>query len=483
MKRIVQFCLAAILAVFVFSCYEEEFTTNPDIKLEFSTDTISFDTVFTTIGSTTKYFKVKNPAGKAITISNIYLAGGESSPFRLSINGAKSNEDSNVELYGGDSLFVFVEVTIDPTGQNLPMVVHDSIVFNVNGNSQDVDLIAFGQDFHLFNGAVIKSQHWTNDKPYLIYNNAVVDSLGTLTIDPGCRVYFHNRSSLFVKGTLNVNGTYEEPVSFLGDRREEEYSNVPGQWGYYVEYENGSTYVFGGLHFLVGSRDNTIDYAIIRNANKGIQVDSLGASDNPVLTLTNIRIENMSLNCLDARTTFIKASNCIFANSGSYTVALRFGGDYEFNHCTVANYYTSNTRTDPALFFKNYYKYDKKTYSFEIEANFNNCIIYGNGNNEVSYDIVESSPFNTQFNTCLLNTYLNSNENNLVFTNSLLNEDPLFKDSYEYDFALDSLSPAINIGDVNIANLYPLDLNKNSRLSDKGPDLGALEWIPVTSDK
>jgi hypothetical protein len=352
MKRIIQFILAIVFGVFVFSCYEEDFTTDSSVRLEFSTDTISFDTIFTTIGSTTKYFKVKNPAGKAINISNIYLAGGESSPFRLSINGVESNEDSNVELYGGDSLFVFVEVTIDPTGQNLPMVVHDSIVFNVNGNSQDVDLIAFGQDFHLFNGAVIKSQHWTNDKPYLVYNNAVVDSLETLTIDPGCRVYFHNRSSLFVKGTLNVNGSFEEPVSFLGDRREEEYSNVPGQWGYYVEYDNGSMYVFGGLHFLVGSRDNTIDYAIIRNANKGIQVDSLGASDNPVLTLTNTRIENMSLNCLDARTTFIKASNCIFANSGSYTVALRFGGDYEFNHCTIANYYTSSTKKPTVLRLK-----------------------------------------------------------------------------------------------------------------------------------
>lgn len=483
MKRIVQLILAVILGVFVFSCYEEEFTTNSSIKLEFSTDTISFDTVFTTMGSTTQFFKVKNPASKAINIANIYLAGGETSPFRLSINGVNSSEESNVELYGGDSLYIFVEVTIDPTGRDLPMVVHDSIVFNVNGNLQDVDLIAFGQDFHLFNGAVIESQHWINDKPYLVYNNTIVDSLETLTIDPGCRIYFHNNSSLFIKGTLNVNGTFEEPVSFLGDRLEEAYTNVPGQWGYYVEYEDGSTYVYGGLHFLVGSKDNTINYAIIKNANKGIQVDSLGASDNPVLTLTNTRVENMTLNCLDARTTFIAASNCIFANSGSYSVALRFGGNYEFNHCTVANYYTRGTRTVPALFFKNYYKYDKKIYSFEIEANFNNCIIYGNGSNEVSYEIVESSAFNAQFKACLLNANVNSIENDMVFVNSLFNEDPLFVDTYEYNFAVDSLSPAKDIGDVNVASNFPFDLNRNSRLADKGPDLGALEWIPVTSDK
>ncbi|QGY44578.1 hypothetical protein GM418_13165 [Maribellus comscasis] len=477
MKKAIHFIFVLLSGALIFSCNEEAITTSPNVKLEFSADTVSFDTVFTTIGSTTKSFRVKNPENNSVNISNIRLAGGDNSPFRLNINGVQTNNGDNFTIYGKDSMYIFVEVTVDPTGQDLPMVIHDSIVFNLNGNTQDVDLIAFGQDFHLFDGKTIKSQHWPNDKPYLIYNSVLVDSMETLTIDAGCRIHFHEGSSLFVHGTLLVNGTADEPVNFLGDRLEETYKNVPGQWGAYTTLSSGSIYVFGGLHFLAGSVNNHINHANIKNAEKGIQVDTLGASDNPVLTLQNSVIENMTLNCLDARTTFVKASNCIFANSGSYTVALRFGGHYEFNHNTIANYYTGSTRTVPALFLNNYYEIDEQTFGFDLDAEFNNCIVYGNVNNEVSYSIAESSPFIVNFNTCLLNTLLNTVENDMVFTNSLFNKDPLFEDPYDYNYAIDSLSPARDIGNSDIANLFPFDLNNNSRLADDGPDLGALEWV------
>ncbi len=476
MNRITQLILVVIAGTLIFSCNKEEFTNSPDAKLQFSTDTVSFDTVFTSIGSTTKYFKVRNPGKKAVNISDIYLTGGGNSPFRLNINGLEANEGSNIEIYGKDSIYIFVEVTIDPTGQDLPMVVHDSIVFKMNGNTQDVDLIAFGQDFHLLNGGAIKSQHWVNDKPYLVYSSVLVDSLETLTIGAGCRVHFIEGSSLFVKGTLKVDGTFEEPVTFEGNRLENAYTDVPGQWGAYTTLSNGSVYVYGGIHLLEGSAGNYIDYAIIKNAEKGIQVDTLGTPGGPVLTMQNTRVENMTLNCLDARSTYVKASNCIFANSGSYTVALRFGGDYEFNHCTVANYYTISTRTVPALFLSDYYVTDGQTYGFETNAGFNNCIIYGNRSNEVSYDIVDGVPFAVQFNNCLLKSSLSS-DTKLGFTNTIFNEKPLFEDAYGYNYAIDSLSPARDIGDVNVAALFPLDLNNNPRLADDGPDLGALEWV------
>ncbi len=483
MKKIIPFLFLVVFGFLIFSCQEDEFTTNPDVKLQFSSDTVSFDTIFTTIGSVTQLFKVKNPQRKSINISSISLAGGEESPFRLNINGTATDKSTNVVIEGRDSIFIFVEVTIDPTGQNLPMVVNDSVIFNLNGNTQDVNLIAFGQDFHLFNGETIESQHWLNDKPYLVYNSIIVDTDETLTIDPGCRVHFHKGSSLFVRGTLQVNGTNEEPVTFQGDRLDEDYASAPGQWGAYTTLNSGSIYVYGGLHFLAGSVDNSINHATIKNAEKGIQVDTLGIPGNPVLTLQNTRIENMTLNCLDARTTFVKASNCIFANSGSYTVALRYGGDYEFNHCTVANYYTSTTRTTPALFLNNYYEYDDDTYDFDFSASFSNCIIYGNMSNEISYNATTSKTFEGQFNTCLLNTYLDSSDDALTFSNCIFNENPLFADAYEHNYSIDSLSPARNIADVSVANLFPTDLNNNSRFTDEGPDLGALEWIPTEEEE
>jgi hypothetical protein len=49
----------------------------------------------------------------------------------------------------------------------------------------------------------------------------------------------------------------------------------------------------------------------------------------------------------------------------------------------------------------------------------------------------------------------------------------------ENNFAIDSLSPARNIGNIEIARLFPVDLDNQSRLDDEEPDSGALEWIPT----
>jgi len=283
---------------------------------------------------------------------------------------------------------------------------------------------------------------------------------------------------MFVKGTLNVKGTFEQPVKFLGDRLEKSYSDVPGQWGALTELSSGGIRVYGGIHFLVGSKDNILDWTVIKNANKGIQIDSMGFSENPVLNISNSKIENMTLNCMDARTTFLKASNCVFANSGSYTVALLFGGDYEFNHCTVANYFSVGTRKEPALVLNNYYEYNKITYSFNLNALFGNCIIYGNTTNEIVTDKGGSGSFLYSFKNCLVNTNLSSG-----FENSVFNKDPLFVDIPENNFAIDSLSPAKNMGNIEIARLFPVDLDNQSRLEDEGPDSGALEWIPTVKRK
>jgi hypothetical protein len=469
------FIFIVSIALFQYSCNREEFTFSPEARLEFSTDTLTFDTIFTTIGSVTKKFTVKNPNMQPVNISRITLAGRNTTPFRLNINGIMADEESDVSISGGDSLFIFVEVTIDPTGQNLPMVVHDSIVFTLNGNMQDVHLIAFGQDFHLFDGEVLKSQVWSNDKPYLIYNSVLVDSLETLSILEGSRIFFHKGSSMFVKGTLKVTGTVDAPIKFMGDRLEKIYADVPGQWGASAILENGGIYVYGGLHFLKGSIDNIIDWAIIKNADKGIQVDSLGASPNPVLTISNSRIENMSLNCLDARTTYVKASNTVFANSGSYTVALRYGGDYNFNHCTIANYFSFGTRREPAVVLNNYYEYKKVVYSFNFNSFFGNCIVDGIIDDEIFIDKDGDGIFNGVFKNNLLKTNIISGDGS---ENNVYNKDPRFVDIAINNFAIDSLSPARDIGDIDIARLFPFDLNNQSRLEDSKPDLGAYEWVP-----
>ena len=113
----------AILAACFFmaiSCRKDLDATDTMGELRFSTDTVTFDTVFTTIGSTTLSFKVYNPGKETIRISSISLAGGNDSFFRLNIDGEPVRQASNVDIPPDDSLFIFVAVTIDPTNSNNP---------------------------------------------------------------------------------------------------------------------------------------------------------------------------------------------------------------------------------------------------------------------------------------------------------------------------------------------------------------------------
>ncbi|MCK5169177.1 MAG: hypothetical protein KAQ75_04785, partial [Bacteroidales bacterium] len=92
-----------LIVQFFFSCEKEEFNTSVNASLVFSVDTILFDTVFTSIGSATQRFTVKNPYNKNLNISSIYLAGGESSPYRLNIDGYPAVRLENIELREKDS--------------------------------------------------------------------------------------------------------------------------------------------------------------------------------------------------------------------------------------------------------------------------------------------------------------------------------------------------------------------------------------------
>ena len=70
------FPFTLLLILLSGSCKKDKLITNSSAQLEFSTDTIIFDTVFTQIGSITKVFKVYNPHEQAINISSLELAGG-----------------------------------------------------------------------------------------------------------------------------------------------------------------------------------------------------------------------------------------------------------------------------------------------------------------------------------------------------------------------------------------------------------------------
>jgi hypothetical protein len=475
------------------SCKDDEFTTSASDKLSYSTDTVTFDTIFTTIGSVTRQFKIYNHNKKSIRINQIYLREGEISKYRLNVDGAPGKSFENVEILPDDSIFVFVEVTLDPVNENNPIVVDDAVVFSYNGNSDEVILEAFGQDVHLYNGVVIKSETWKNDKPYLILNSMAIDSGAVLSIEKGVKIYLHSKSSLIVWGNLQINGTYDDPVMFDGDRFDRGYDRSAGGWG--------------TIFIHPRSRDNVINHAIIKNSEAGIQI---GQPDDyirtPSVTLNNVFIRNSSFANVIAFASEIEANNCIFADAEYYGLLFLLGGKYNINHCTVS--LVGSFRVDAGLFEeysrnrggnavflmnwyfpyytfdKNYIFYEKKLYNDLTEANFTNSIIYGSNAREFDSIVNKDKAFNFYFDHCLLKQTVDSIDTTdaVHFRSIILNNDPRFKNDSiikkEYDFRLDTLSPAKDAGTLEIINKYPVlkyDYEGKLRTSDGKPDLGAFE--------
>ncbi|MCU4163016.1 hypothetical protein [Carboxylicivirga caseinilyticus] len=469
MKKGLSIILFLFSLISFFSCEREfDFRGGSD-GLYFSRDTVTFDTIFTSIGSTTKNFKIYNPYNEDLTISNISLAGGEESNFRININGYSDHNIDEVALRARDSLYIFVDVTVDPSDENEPFIVDDSIRIVTSQKIQYVKLIAYGQNIEVFTQKWLGTQHLTKDKPYLIYDFVVVDSAETVTIDPGAKLYFYKDASLLVLGTLNVEGTKEEPVLFSGHRLEEWYSDVPGQWGY--------------IHLLPGSGQSSFNNAIIRNGLMGILVDSVGESESPV-EIHNTKIEHISTFGLLAESSVINMSNSVIGNCGNSSVALTVGGEYEFSHCTFATTDYPYGRNGKCVFLNNYYKDDNGNVQIIPlkKANFNNCIIYGSDSVELGTDFeyteeeIPEADVKYKFDHTLLKlnaSYDISNKN--FFDNIITDKEPNFVDAKTYNYQLDTLSPAKDFGREAIAKQFPLDLLNMSRLEDGGPDLGAYE--------
>lgn len=475
-------CLFSVLVIILAgSCRKDKFTTDSSSKLDFSTNTILFDTVFTTVGSATRSFIVHNRNSLPIKVSSIRLARGTASNFRINVDGSKGVLIKDVEIEGKDSLFVFAEVTVDPNKQTNPLVIRDSIVFETNGNIQDVDLEAWGQDayFHTPNvfptngfppySVINCNATWINDKPHVIYGYAVVDSGCTLTIQQGARIYMHSNSVLWIYngGTLKVNGTISQPVIFQGDRLEPQYSEEPGQWGY--------------IWLSPGSKNNVINGAIIKNGLIGVIADTVGNSANPTLTISNTIIKNMSVAGLYGRGTFMKGWNCVIANCGQYAGAFTIGGKYNFYHCTFANYWSNSTRQFPVLLLNNYYEdVDKIIHIRNLDsAYFYNCIVYGDlsSGDEIKLDSGKTGVFEYKFQNSLLKTTFNTSGSGYI--NCIQNAEPHFYNPGNNDYRIKNpLSAAIDKGNYAIGALYPDDLSGKTRMANIPPDIGAYEYDP-----
>lgn len=473
-------CILLVFLACASGCKKDNVVTEEG-ELGFSSDTITFDTVFTTLGSATLSFKIYNRGSAMLRIRSISLAGAEHSFFRLNIDGEPTPSVKNVDVPPDDSLFIFVAVTIDPLNSDNPLVVKDSVLFDINGRISDVKLIAYGQDVNLINGKILGSVVWTRNKPYLVYNSMAVDTAATLTIEAGTQVYFHKNSSMIVWGKLLVNGTADEPVVFQNDRLEEFYDIIAGQWG--------------TIYIDPISTGNVINHAVIKNSIAGIQIGFPSDYSVPELELSNSIIQNVSFAGIYAFGAKITCFNTVIADCAGAATALLRGGSYRFMHCTVSNNgVLGSSRTNPSVVLTNFFlnpEYDETLGDYVYvnrsgdlaEATFSSCIIYGNTSHEFQLVNNQTNVFNYKFDHCLVKASEDSVDvTDVIHYNALIfNKDPEFvndSDRYHLDFRLDTLSPAKDSGDPQLPVTFPLlenDMTGLSRLSDGKPDLGAYE--------
>ena len=449
-------CLLVLFTLSTSSCGKHVILSKNN--LSFSKDTVVFDTVFTTIGSTTQQFKIYNKDSKTIRIDEIELMGGTNSKFSMNVDGLQGTQIKDLYIEGGDSLFVFVEVTLDPNGTNLPLIIEDSIRFKSNEKNQYVKLAAWGQDAY-FHYKDLNEGIWPNDKPHVIYGYAAVDSAKTLDIQAGTQIYMHKNAILYVyKSTLNIQGTLGNEVVIQGDRLEQDYQNVSGQ--------------FYGIYFQQ-ARPCTIDYAIIKNGTSGVHLyDEDPTNSDYTLTMTNTIIKNQArYGVFIFAGAKVKAENCIVAKNGTHALFVLQGGDFNFNHCDLLGFGSS---TNPAVGISNYYTdytAGQTNVSSIDEGKLYNCVVTGNLTTEFAMDTIQMSGVVLNFD--FKHTLIRSEQ---VYTDSFYDASVLwngiaaFTNPTEFDFSFGVNSDLQGSG-VNTSVVT--DILGNPR--NNPPDIGAIE--------
>ncbi len=461
MKRLFLILFSAIL---FFSCRKESFTTSGDARLYTSADTLAFDTVFTSAGSVTQLFKIFNDNDQKLRLSQVKLSGGNASPFKININGTAAPEVNDLEINANDSIYVFVQVNVNPSTGSLPFILRDSILIDYNGNKKFVQLQAYGQNAVFLKNTLVKGNVvWNNSLPIVILGGLQIEKGATLNISAGTKIFVHANAPFLVDGTLKANGTKDKRIVFAGDRLDADYKDLPAGWP--------------GIYFRGTSQNNILKYAIIKNAYQGVIAQELSTTANPKLTLSQCIFDNIYDAGILGINTNIHADNCLISNCGS-NIQVQLGGDYRFINCTVASYANIYiAHKNPVLQLSNSLTQAGVNYTAPIKAFFQNCIFWGDGSSfddEISLNREGTGAFSIIFDHVI---YKAKNEiANATFTSSIKNEPPLFdlidvsKNKYDFHFINSPTSPAVNAG---VITAFPFDLDGKPR--DVKPDIGCYE--------
>lgn len=457
------FAFIGLLAAAMSSCISDSFTTSPSDTLTFSTDTVSFDTVFTDLGTPTARLKVYNRAKKAVNISSIRFAEAESY-FQMNVDGVSGREFSDVEIRGGDSIFIFIECYIPELERNEPQLVEDRLRFVTNGVTQDVLVEAWGQNVTRLRGVTVTDEMvLTAEMPYVVFDSLTVAPGAQLKVEPGANLLFHDGAKLTVSGRIEAVGEPGKMINMRGDRLDNVlpdvgYDILAGQWE--------------GVRITPESFGNRLEYVDMRSTSIGLTVDSCADLSRQKLEIVNSWLHNSQSNALTVEYAWVDAYGCVFSEAAGAAVYLA-GGRHDFTQCTFSNYYLFVYPSVPLLWLDHCLPSSLESNPTQplMTANFRNCIFYGLPADLNEGDLTGS---NVYIENCSLKSPGSDDAN---FLNCLWDTDPLFlteRSEYIFNYHVAEDSPVIGAG--NPAFVTPqclIDMDGVNRLSFGAPTLGA----------
>lgn len=489
-------------AASVVGCQREVWDSNPDHELRFSTDTLFFDTVFTTVGSVTLPLKVYNDHEGTLLIDEIELEAGVASQYRINVDGAPitnlSQPYRDKVLHAGDSMYVFVEVTVDPeeSAGDSPFWVVEGLRFLTNGNEQVVTLVARGQNANFYGdpnefAIDICDEVWTPDLPYVIYGRLRVREGCTLIIEPGTDIYGHSGSGIWVDGgRLIAEGTLEAPITFQGDRLDDAYADAVGQWGINVDLtlptdESLVNYsVFRGGIWLSYADECEMNHVHLSQATVGLWVDSVAPGADYALRLRNSIVTKAESIGILSQSGDIVGYNNLFSDCGQACGYFALGGDVQMHLSTFANYASESggIRQFPTLYLNDWYEAADGSLQirpFSGNSEWRNCIAYGNNAgltdfSEVVVDLFDPEAYTSPLITASAIHHQEPNFPVWIYDdNTTVNQVPPFVNPFGADFAIEGTSTLWN----GISSIPPFDV------FEVGTDLAGLPRNTLTPTK
>lgn len=465
--------LMASALMLTCSCADDAtFSSSPAYKLQFSCDTISLDTIFSRVPSSTRTMWVHNSNKEGLRCSSIRLANGNQTGFRVNVNGVYLGETqgyqiSDEEIRKGDSIRVFVEITSPVNHADTPQLITDDLVFTLeSGVQQKVNLRAWSWDAELLRNIIVTSDTVLGSAmPTVIYDTIFVRKGATLTIPAGKTLYMNNSAAIKVEGRLVCNGEPGNEVVLRSDRLDNmfdylKYDDVSGQWG--------------GIVIASDSYGNVIRHTDIHATRDAIVCDSASTSQKK-LTVSASTIHNAKGYGILAQDCDISIDNTQLSNTLGACLAV-VNGRTEVNNSTLAQFYPFDGNRGDALTIV-----QDTTSASRLDFTIRNSIVTGYADDVITLSRTDSTRMAVLFDHCLLRTPEVSDTTicrDIIWedvTDTIVSGRKNFVNidtrNLRYDFHLKEGSLAIDAADP----LTSLPADRDATPRDDKPDMGCYE--------